>query len=141
MKIKIKYHTDSYRIKKLRQGDWYDLCAAEEVYVKEGDCGLISLGISVELPKGYEMYIVPRSSTFKTWGLIQTNSMGIVDESFCGDNDIIRFPYLATREIMVIPGDRICQFRIVEKQPELDFEEVEILGNEDRGGFGSTGRR
>ena len=141
-KIKIKYHTDE--IEKLRyidgKSDFIDLRAAEDVELKAGDFKLISLGVSMELPKGYEAHIVPRSSTFKTWGIIQTNSMGIVDESYRGDSDIWKMPVYATRDTVIHKNDRICQFRIMEHQPTICFEEVEHLEGEDRNGFGSTGK-
>ena len=141
-KIKIKYHTDE--IEKLRyidgKSDWIDLRSAEDVELKAGEFKLISLGVSMELPKGYEAHIVPRSSTFKTWGIIQTNSMGIVDESYHGDNDIWKMPVYATRDTVIHKNDRICQFRIMEHQPTIEFDEVEHLDGEERGGFGSTGK-
>ena len=141
-KIKIKYHTDE--IEKLRyidgKSDFIDLRAAEDIELKAGDFKLISLGVSMELPKGYEAHIVPRSSTFKTWGIIQTNSMGIVDESYRGDSDIWKMPVYATRDTVIHKNDRICQFRIIEHQPTIEFEEVNKLEGSDRGGFGSTGK-
>ena len=141
-KIKIKYHTNE--IEKLRyidgKSDWIDLRAAEDVELKAGEFKLISLGVSMELPKGYEAHIVPRSSTFKTWGIIQTNSMGIVDESYRGDSDIWKMPVYATRDTIIHKNDRICQFRIMEHQPAIEFEEVNHLNGEERGGFGSTGK-
>ena len=140
-KIKIKYHTDE--IEKLRyidgKSDWIDLRSAEDVELKAGDFKLISLGISMELPKGYEAHIVPRSSTFKNFGVIQTNHQAVIDESYCGDNDIWRYPVYALRDTVIHKNDRICQFRIMEHQPSIEFEEVESLGNIDRGGIGSTG--
>ena len=140
--IKIKYHTDE--IEKLRyidgKSDWIDLRAAEDVELKAGEFKLISLGVSMELPKGYEAHIVPRSSTFKTWGILQTNSIGIIDESYCGDNDIWKMPVYATRDTTIHKNDRICQFRIEKHQPTIMFEEVDTLGNEDRSGFGSSGK-
>ena len=139
--IKIKYHTDE--IEKLRyidgKSDWVDLRAAEDVELKAGEFKLISLGVSMELPKGYEAYIVPRSSTFKNFGIIQTNHHAIIDESYCGDNDIWKYPAYALRDTIIHKNDRICQFRIQKKQPDIIFEEVEHLGNVDRNGFGSTG--
>ena len=141
-KIKIKYHSDE--IEKLRyidgKSDWIDLRAAEDVELKAGEFKLISLGVSMELPKGYEAHIVPRSSTFKTWGIIQPNSMGIVDESYRGDSDIWKMPVYATRDTIIHKNDRICQFRIIEHQPTIEFDEVEHLDGEERGGFGSTGK-
>ena len=141
--IKIKYHTDE--IEKLRyidgKSDFIDLRSAEDVELKAGDFKLISLGVSMELPKGYEAHIVPRSSTFKTWGILQTNSMGIVDESYRSDNDIWKMPVYATRDTIIHRNDRICQFRIMKHQPSIEFEEVEHLEGEERGGFGSTGKQ
>lgn len=139
--IKIKYHTDILPIEWNEKGDWIDLRAAEDVELKAGEDCLISLGVSMKLPYGYEAHIVPRSSTFKNWGIIQANSMGVIDNSYSGTNDIWMFPAYATRDTKICKNDRICQFRIVEKQPEIDFETVDILDDEDRGGFGSSGRR
>lgn len=138
--IKIKYHNpDLTKIEKIANGDWIDLRAAEDVSLKAGEFRLISLGVSMKLPDGYEAHIVPRSSTFKTWNIIQTNHMGVIDNSYSGDNDVWMFPALALRDTEIKENDRICQFRIVEKQPSVEFAEVEKLGGEDRGGFGSTG--
>lgn len=139
--IRVKYHSD--KIEKLcyinGKSDWVDLRSAEDVTMHAGEFRLIDLGISVQLPEGYEMLIAPRSSTFRNFGLIQTNSIGIVDESYCGDDDRLMFPCLAVRDTQIHVNDRICQFRIIEHQPQLSFEEVETLGNAARGGFGSTG--
>jgi dUTP pyrophosphatase len=141
--IKIKYIND--KIEKLtyieNKSDWIDLRAAEEIEMKAGEFKLIPLGIAMELPKGYEAHIVPRSSTFKNYGILQTNSTGIVDESYSGDNDQWFFPALAMRDTVIHVNDRICQFRIVEHQPQIVFTEVEQLGNSDRGGHGSTGKQ
>lgn len=140
--IKIKYHTDE--IEKLRyidgKSDWVDLRAAEEVSLKAGETALISLGISVKLPEGYEMIIAPRSSTYKNFGIIQTNSIGVIDESYCGNDDIIKMPVKADRDTVIKVNDRICQFRILKHQPTLIFDEVDDLNTRGRGGFGSTGR-
>ena len=142
-KIKIKYHTDE--IEKLRyidgKSDFIDLRAAEDVELKAGEFKLISLGISMELPKGYEAHIVPRSSTFKNFGIIQTNHQAVIDESYCGDNDIWKYPVYALRDTVIHKNDRICQFRIMKHQPTIEFEEVSELGNEERSGFGSTGKQ
>lgn len=139
--IKIKYHSDE--IKKLEyidgKSDWIDLRSAEHVVMKQGEFRLIKLGVSMQLPKGYEAVIVPRSSTFRNFGLIQTNHMGVVDETYCGDNDIWMWPALAMRDTEINVNDRLCQFRIQKHQPQIVFEEVEELNNGDRGGFGSTG--
>ena len=140
--IKIKYFTD--KIEKLSyidgKSDWIDLRASEEVELKAGEFKLIPLGVAMQLPEGYEAHLVPRSSTFKTWGLIQTNSMGVIDCSYSGDNDMWRMPVYATRDTVVHVNDRIAQFRIMENQPKIVFDEVEHLENTDRGGFGSTGK-
>ena len=142
MKIRIKYF--SQEIEKLRymdgKSDWIDLRAAKEVELKKGEFALIPLGVAMELPAGYEAHVVPRSSTFKNFGVIQTNSMGVIDETYCGDNDQWFFPAYALRDTVIHVNDRICQFRIMEHQPALDFEETDVLGNEDRGGHGSTGK-
>lgn len=140
LEIKIKYfYDDMKRIEKIEQGDWIDLRASDTVEMNKGDFTLIPLGVAMELPEGYEAHIVPRSSTFKKWGVIETNSMGVVDESYKGDNDQWLFPALALRDTVIEKNDRICQFRIVEKMPKVKFTEVENLGNPDRKGFGSTG--
>lgn len=140
--IKIIYHNQN--IDKIinieNKSDWYDLRAAETVEMKMGDYKLISLGISMKLPEGYEAHIVPRSSTFKNFGVLQTNSYGVIDNSYSGTNDIWRFPALAMRDTVIHEGDRICQFRIEKKQPAVEFIEVDELDDTDRGGFGSTGK-
>ena len=141
-KLKIKYHVKE--LEKLRyidgKSDWIDLRVAENVSMKQGEYRLISMGISMEIPKGYEMLIVPRSSAYKNFGILQTNAMGVVDESFCGDNDIIHMPILAMRDTEIHINDRIGQFRLMPHQPEVHFIEVDHLDNEDRGGFGTTGK-
>ena len=142
MEIKIKYHNKNLeKIKKIKQGDWIDLRAAETVSLEIGDFRIISLGISVKLPKGCEAHIVPRSSTFKNYGVIQANSMGVVDESYCGEDDVWGFPALAMRKTTIAENDRICQFRVVKKMEEMTINEVEKMENKNRGGFGSTGKR
>ena len=140
--IKIKYFTD--KIEKLRyidgKSDWIDLRAAEDITLKAGEFKLVPLGIAMELPEGYEAHVVPRSSTFKNFGVLQVNSMGVIDASYCGDNDQWFMPVLAMRDTEIHVNDRICQFRIMENQPKINFEEVEHLEGADRGGFGSTGK-
>lgn len=142
MDIKIKYFTEE--IEKLEyidgKSDWIDLRAAKQVHLKEGEFAIIPLGVAIKLPKGYEAHVVPRSSTYKNFGIIQTNSMGIIDESYCGDNDQWAYPVYALRDTVINVNDRICQFRIMEHQPKLSFIEVEKLEDKDRGGFGSTGK-
>ena len=139
--IKIKYFTD--KIDKLcyiaGNSDWIDLRVAEDVVMKKGEFRLIRLGVAMELPRGYEAHVVPRSSTYKNFGLIQTNHMGVIDESYKGDADEWKWPALAMRETEVHVGDRLCQFRIMKHQPQINFLEVDSLENEDRGGFGTSG--
>lgn len=138
-KLKIRYHTDIEKIEKIEKGDWVDLRAAKDYTLKQGESALIDLGISVAIPDGCEMHIVPRSSTFKKWGIIQTNSVGIIDNSYSGDNDILMMPVLAMRDTKIKRNDRICQFRLFDQQDQIEFIEVEHLDGPDRGGFGSTG--
>ena len=142
MKIQIKYFSD--KIEKLdyiggEKSDWIDLRAAKDVELKAGEFKLIPLGIAMKLPKGYEAHVVPRSSTFKNFGIIQVNSMGVIDGTYCGDNDQWHFPAYALRDTKISINDRICHFRIMENQPNLEFEEVAKLDEKDRGGFGTTG--
>lgn len=141
--IEIKYFTD--KIEKLTyidgKSDWIDLRAAEDVSLKQGEFRLIPLGVAMKLPAGYEAHIVPRSSTFKNFGIIQTNHQGVVDGSYCGDNDQWFMPVYAVRDTQISLNDRICQFRIVENQPKILFKEVSSLSGADRGGFGSTGKQ
>lgn len=141
MEIDIKYHTDIIPLTTTDKGDWIDLRVAEDVELKAGDFKIISLGVSMKLPKGYEALVIPRSSTFKTWGLIQTNHCGLIDNSYCGDNDIWMFPALATRDVVIHKNDRICQFRIQRKMPTVKFNIVNQLSEINRGGFGTTGEK
>lgn len=152
LKVKVKYHADIDRLAYIggEKSNWIDLRAAEDVFIPVGEYRLISLGVSIELPEGYEAHIVPRSSAFKNYGIIHTNHMGVIDGSYNGDNDIWHFPAfcLVGKEVvngragtMIHKNDRICQFRVVEQQPDLEFVEVDELGNDDRGGIGSTGTR
>lgn len=142
MDIKVKYLSKD--IDKLKyidgKSDWIDLRSAEEVSMKAGEFRLIHLGVAVKIPAGYEAHIAPRSSTFKTWGVIQTNGVGVVDNSYCGDNDEWMMPVYATRDTVIKVNDRVCQFRIIENQPKLNIVECEHLSENDRGGFGSTGK-
>lgn len=139
--IKIKYLSNEIeKIEKITVGDWIDLRCAKETVLKGGEFALIPLGVAMQLPEGYEALMVPRSSTFKHFGIIQTNSMGVIDESYRGDNDQWHFPAYAMRDTVIHINERICQFRIVKHQPEIEFQKVEDLGNLDRGGIGSTGK-
>lgn len=141
--IRIKYFTD--KIEKLAyidgKSDWIDLRAAENVDLKKGEFKLIPLGVAMELPAGYEAHVVPRSSTFKNFGIIQTNHQGVIDGSYCGDNDQWFMPVYAVRDTQIRVNDRICQFRIMKNQPKLVFDEVVHLDHDDRGGHGSTGKQ
>lgn len=140
MKIEIKYHNKHIdKIKPAHEGEWIDLRAGETVELKAGEFRLISLGVSMKLPKGYEANIVPRSSTFKNWGILQTNHFAVIDNTYSGDNDIWKYPVLATRDCIIYENERICQFRINKCTPQIEFEEVEHLDGTNRGGFGSTG--
>lgn len=139
MNIKIKYHAPIEKLSMIEKGDWCDLRSAETVEIKKFESKLFSLGVSMELPEGYEAHIAPRSSTFSKWGVILTNSVGVVDESYKGDGDVWKVNFYATRDTVINFNDRILQFRIIQKQPKLSFEEVEYLSSENRGGFGSTG--
>lgn len=140
MKIKIKYFNDVTPLTQMAIGDYIDLRASEDVEMKAGEFKLIPLGVAMELPEGYEANIIPRSSTFKNFSIIQANSMGEIDHSYCGDNDQWMFPAIAMRDTVIHKNDRICQFRINKIQPTIEFEVVEHLGNRDRGGFGSSGK-
>ena len=137
---KIKVNTHGNKLPEaIENGDWIDLRSAETVTLDAGEYRMISLGISMKLPDGYEAHVLPRSSTFKKWGILLVNGMGIIDNSYCGSNDIWQFPALAMRKTTIHEGDRICQFRIVKKQPEIQFIEDDLEDNKNRGGFGSTG--
>jgi len=141
--IRIKYLNQEIKRLEYIEGksDWIDLRAAERVALSAGEYRLIPLGVAMQLPKGYEAHIVPRSSTFRNFGIIQTNHFGVVDNKYCGPNDWWHMPVYAVRNTVIEAGDRICQFRIQENQPTIEFEEVEELTAEDRGGFGSTGTK
>lgn len=137
--IKIKYHATGIKLSNISAGNWQDLKSCEDVTLKTGEYRLISLGVSMKLPDGYEAHIVPRSSTFKNWGILQTNGMGVIDNSYSGNSDIWRFPAYATRDTTINKGDRICQFRVT-KIGKMKFKKVYDLGDNNRGGFGSTGK-
>lgn len=138
--IKILYHTDfDEPIKAIDKGDWIDLKSARDYAYKKGDFFMINLGISMELPKGYEALLAPRSSTFKKYGIIQTNGFGVIDCMYKGNDDVWMFPAYALRDGYINKNDRIAQFRILKNQPTIEFEVVSNLDNESRGGFGSTG--
>lgn len=145
--IKVTYVSD--QIEKLTyidgKSDWIDLRSAEHVVLKKGEYKAINLGVSICLPDGYEAIVVPRSSTFKNFGLIQTNHCGVIDESYgkYSSADVWHMPVLAMRDTEINVNDRICQFRIQKHQPQIEFIEVAPHGEEGdaRGGFGSTGKQ
>lgn len=141
--VYVKYHTDFEELKSVggNRSDWVDLRSAEDVEMKQGEYRIISLGVSMRLPYGFEAHVVPRSSTYKNFGIILANSFGIIDNSYHGDDDVWGFPAIAMRDTVIHKGDRIAQFRIMQRQPRLVFVKVDSLGGENRGGFGSTGVR
>lgn len=139
--IRIKYlNPELTKVKKVSIGDWIDLRAAETVKLKKGDFYQIPLGVAMELPKGYEAWLTSRSSMCKKFGILHADDMGIIDNTYCGDNDQWFLPVIAVRDTEIQFNDRICQFRIARSMPELEIVEVEHLGNPDRGGLGSTGK-
>ncbi len=140
MNIRIKYLRDIEKIGCIAVGDWIDLRCAEDVTMKAGEYKMIPLGVAMELPAGFEALVAPRSSTFKKYGVLLANSIGIIDESYKGDHDEWNFLAYAVRDTFIPKNERICQFRIIEHQPGINLIEVETLGNADRGGIGSTGR-
>lgn len=148
MKLRIKYFEGATRLQKIAKGNWIDVYANKDVFIKLGDRAMVPLGFALELPQGWEGHLAPRSSTFKTWGIIQTNSIGVVDDTYIGDNDQWHMPVFCLQgkhiEVeeqgtWIRKGDKIGQFRIMEVMPEIEFEEVDTFGNSDRGGFGTTG--
>lgn len=140
LKLRVKYHTDIDEIKAAHVGEWIDLRCAEATIMHFGEYKLLSLGVSIELPDGYEAIVIPRSSTFKKYGIMCANSVGLIDNAYKGDDDIWRFPAICLKEKTFIPrNERICQFRIQKIQPEFEIEKVSFLGNPSRGGIGSTG--
>ena len=148
MKIRIKYFEEAKKLEKISKGNWIDVYANKDVFVAVNERAMIPLGFALELPQGWEGHLAPRSSTFKTWGIIQTNSVGVVDDTYIGDNDQWHMPVycLQGKEkekngTWIRKGDKIGQFRIMEVMPEIEFEEVESFGNSDRGGFGTTGAK
>ena len=142
MQIKIKYFSkDLPKIERIIKGDWIDLRSAERVVLAKGEYKLIPLGVGMEIPAGYEAWVAPRSSTPSKFGIIMANSIGVIDNSYNGDNDQWHFPAIAIKDTVIEKGDRICQFRIMVNQPKFEVVEVEHLNETDRGGIGSTGKR
>lgn len=141
MELKIRYLADIPHIEKISKGDWIDLRAAEDIDLQAGEYKRIPLGVAIELPEGYEALVAPRSSTFEKHHVMLANSLGVIDEFYKGDDDQWHFSAVAVEDCHIKKGDRICQFRIIEHQPEFAIREVDHLGNQNRGGFGSTGSR
>lgn len=150
MDLRVKYFNDAKKLKRIEKGNWIDVYANKDFFVEEGNNALVPLGFALELPKGWEGHLAPRSSTFKTWGLIQTNSVAVIDDTYIGDNDQWYMPIycLQGKDICdgrkgtwIRKGDRIGQFRIIEAMPEINFKEVDTFNNVDRGGFGTTGKQ
>lgn len=175
LKIKVKRFNELLDLPKVTEkGDWIDLRTSETVTMHapqagtlkrhkidgkeeshrdvEFDFKLIPLGVAMKLPKGFEAVLLPRSSTYKKFGIIQTNSMGVIDNTYCGNNDEWKYPAIALRDTVIKKGDRICQFRIQLSQKAtlwqkikwflssgIKIVKVDSLDNNDRGGFGSTG--
>jgi dUTP pyrophosphatase len=138
--IKVKYHIEGMeKIEKIEKGDWIDLRSSTEYKLKQGEFALIDLGVSIKLPSGYEAHLVPRSSTFKKYGILQVNSIGIIDESYCGENDRWMMPIYAVKDTIIEKNDRICQFRVMPKMEAVRIIEVKKMEDASRGGFGSTG--
>lgn len=141
--IKIKYFNED--LPKLEyvgtdiRSNWIDLRAAEDISISKGELYAIPLGVAMKLPEGYEAIVAPRSSTFKKYGILQVNSIGVIDESYCGNDDQWFMPVYATRDTHIAKNTRICQFRIIKHQPTIIFNDVEELDDENRGGYGSTG--
>lgn len=141
--MRIKYFNNAKQLEKIEKGNWIDVYANEDVHIDFLKLKLVKLGFALELPKGVEAHLAPRSSTFKTWGIIQANSVGVVDDTYIGDNDEWRFPAISLRQegTDIKRGDKIGQFRLMKVQDEFIFEVVDKFGNIDRTGFGSTGER
>ena len=139
LELKIKLHEGGIMPEKLSVGDWIDLAIPETIFIEANKPFLIDFKIAMELPEGYEAHILPRSSTFLKYGLILTNGMGIIDHSYCGDNDTWKALVYPIFNNIIYKATRLFQFRIVKTQPDVKLTQVETLGNEDRGGYGSTG--
>lgn len=156
MKIKAKLFDGQKKLEVIKQGDWIDLYAKDDVHITTESpvLQLIPLGIAMQLPKGYEAIMAPRSSSYKKFGIIACNSIGVIDNSYCGNQDEWLFGALVLKEAHISRGDRICQFRIQLNQKatvwqklkwlltggKIEFEYVDNLSSENRGGIGSTGK-
>lgn len=137
--IKVKYHNkDLIKIKYDENGNFFDLRAAKRYEIKKGDFALIDLGVSIKLPEGYWGQVVPRSSLFKNHKVIQANSFGVIDTTYCGEDDHWMLPVLAFDDTVIEFNERICQFRIVKDNP-FTILEVDNMEDASRGGFGTSG--
>src|SRR5699024_9681220 len=139
-RIKIKYLRDIPKLKKINVGDWIDLYCGEDIFLRPDEATIIPLGVAMQLPEGYEAIVAPRSSTFRKYNILMTNSLGVIDNSYCGNGDEWGLPCLAINFTQIPKGARIAQFRIIKNQPEIEFETVDLLTGDNRGGFGSTGK-
>lgn len=140
LEVKIKYLRDIYEIKIIKKGNWIDLRAGENIALKKHEYCEIPLGIAMQIPEGYEAYIIPRSSSYKKYFIIQTNSKGLIDTTYCGDDDEWKLPVYAMEDTIINKNERICQFRIAKTMPKISLNKVDVLGNKNRDGIGSTGR-
>lgn len=141
LQVKIKYFDESLeKIQKISIGDWIDLRCSETLELKKGKQYDLPLGVAMELPKGYEAWLTSRSSMAKKFHIFHCDDMGIIDGSYCGNNDMWKLPVIALEDVTINKNDRICQFRLHEVMPEVEFIEVKQLDNPDRGGLGSTGK-
>ena len=140
MDIFVKYLTDEIdQVSQAHPGEWIDLRSSKLIALRKGDFTLIPLGVIISVPSGYESILVPRSSTFKKYGIIQTNGIGVIDHLYCGPNDEWKMPVYATRDTVIPANTRICQFRIIPSQ-EVTIRTVnDVMQTKSRGGFGSTG--
>jgi len=143
MKLKVKYLADIEPISYTggsEKSNWVDLRSARKMYIRRGESCLVPLGVAIEIPEGYEAIVAPRSSTFKHFGILMNNSIGVIDTAYKGDGDQWHFPAYAVRDTVIDKNERICQFRIIKRMDDVLIESVDTLGNPDRGGIGSTGR-
>ena len=142
MKIKVKYFNQEInKVEIIKQGNWIDLRAAEDIKLSQFESTLIPLGVGMKLPDGYEAILSPRSSTFSKYGIIQTNSIGVIDNSYSGNEDQWKMPVVALRDTHIKKNERIAQFRIIKSmdRENLTITQVQQLDKDSRGGFGSTG--
>lgn len=136
--IKIRY-IDSPALEQNKKGGCIDLYNANEITLKKGEWGFIHLGVSMKLPDGYDALLLPRSSTFKRYGILLTNGTGYIDNIFNGQDDEWLACVLATRDITIPKGVRCFQFRLLEQQANITFEKTDNLNSNNRGSYGSTG--